>query len=430
MMWNPLPEFAIEPFDLGRGSTLPDDAIMRTGKVDVAAYVDAQRFAEEAELFRSTWLNIADVSDIPNPGDWIVRDLEMHSTSILITRDAKGELRAFHNVCVHRGMQLVMEEAGHGTRFTCPYHAWSYAADGTLKSVPDEQGFPCLDKQESGLRPINLDVWEGFVFINLATDPAQSLAEFMAPVSAHFADLPFTRFTHQAKMRERLPCNWKLLLEAQSESYHIRALHARTVSSMLSSSENPFCHPLQWQPLGPHRTWSTSINPAFELSDDRAVQKFAFMASAQVVSTPDGAGVADAPPSGFLPPDGAVGERSEIWAADNLVHFPNVQLNAGANGCWMHRFWPVSENETDWEARYYFTPPTSLRQEFAQHYTVAFNRDTLMEDNSSCGRQQRAMKSGAIDTIMFGDQETPCRHNAAVVKAAIHGRSPFSVAAE
>ena len=110
--------------------------------------------------------------------------------------------------------------------------------------------------------------------------------------------------------------------------------------------------------------------------------------------------------------------------------FPNIQLNAGANGCWMHRFWPISETETDWEARYYFTAPTSLRQEFAQHYTVAFNRDTLMEDNSSCARQQRALGSGAIDTIQFGDQETACRHSAAVIKAAVDGPQPFSVAAE
>ncbi len=429
-MWKQLPDFPIVPFDMGRGATLPDERIMKTGEVEVAAYVAPDRYEQEAELFGGTWLNIADESDVANPGDWIVRDLAGRSTSVLIARDGKGELRAFHNVCRHRGMQVVMDEAGTGTRFTCPYHGWSYGADGSLKSVPDEQGFPCLDRQASGLRPINLGVWEGFVFINLDPEPGQSLEEFMAPVSARFRDLPFGRFTHQARMRERLACNWKLLLEAQSESYHIRALHARTVSSMLSSNANPFCHPLGWEPLGPHRTWSTAINPAFELADSRPVQKFAFTASAQIVSTPDGGGVADAPPSGFVSPDRDIADRSELWAADNLVLFPNIQLNAGANGCWMHRFWPVSENETDWEARYYFTPPTSLRKEFAQHYTVAFNRDTLMEDNSSCARQQRAMKSGAIETIMFGEQEMACRHSAAVVKAAIEGPYPLDVAAE
>ena len=250
-MWTALPDFPIVPFDMGRGTRLPDERIMRTGKVEVAAYVDPGRFAQEAEMFGATWLNIADESDVAEPGDWIVRDLAGHSTSILISRDGDGVLRAFHNVCIHRGMQLVMEEAGNGTRFTCPYHAWTYGTDGSLKSVPDQQGFPCLDKARSGLRPIHVGVWEGFIFINLDPEPAQSLEQFMAPVSAHFQNLPFGRFPHQARMRERLSCNWKLLLEAQSESYHIRALHARTVSSMLSSRTNPFCHPLRWEPLGP-----------------------------------------------------------------------------------------------------------------------------------------------------------------------------------
>jgi phenylpropionate dioxygenase-like ring-hydroxylating dioxygenase large terminal subunit len=429
-MWTPLPEFPITPFDIGKGPTLPDEDIMRTGHVDVAAYVDPDRFAEEAELLGRIWLNTADETDVANPGDWIVRDIGSSKTSVLITRDANGVLHAFHNICRHRGMQLVWEESGNSTRFSCPYHAWTYGADGSLKSVPDEEGFPCLERESSGLRPVHIGVWEGFIFINLDPKPAQTLAEFMAPISARFQDLPFTRFTRRATIRERLNGNWKLLLEAQSESYHIRALHARTVSTMLSSRENPFCHPLAWEPLGPHRTWSTGINPAFQLSDNRPVQRFAFSASAQVVATADAAGVADAPPSGFRGADFDESERSPIWAADNMIIFPNCQVNAGANGCWMHRFCPVSENETDWEARYYFTPPKNLRQEFAQHYTVAFNRDTLMEDNSSCSRQQRVLKSGAIEFIQFGMQEMACRHSAAVVKAAVKAPPPLAIAAE
>ena len=110
--------------------------------------------------------------------------------------------------------------------------------------------------------------------------------------------------------------------------------------------------------------------------------------------------------------------------------FPHMQLNAGANGCWLNRFWPVSVDETDWEAVYYFTQPKRLREEFAQHYTMAFNRDTLVEDNNACTRQQSVMKSGAVDSIRFGMQEMACRHSAAVVQAAVDNLQELAQAAE
>ena len=425
-----LPPFNASSFDLGNGPTQPDAGMMTSGHVPANAYVGEDRFAQEAELFGKIWLNIADEFEVANPGDWIVREVACRNTSVLIARDAKGLLRAFHNICRHRGMQLVWGDKGNANRFSCPYHAWTYGADGALKSLPDEECFPDLKKDESALRPIAIGVWEGFIYINLDSAPAQTLEAFMAPVSARFRDLPLTRFTRHASMRARMNSNWKLLLEAQSESYHIRALHARTVSSMVSSSANPFCHPLFWEGLGPHRSWSTAINPMFELSDARLTQKFAFMASAQIVAAQGAAGLADAPPSGFRGDVEIDRGDPTLWGSDNMVIFPHIQLNAGGNGCWMHRFWPVSADVTDWESHYYFTPPRDLRQDFAQHYTMAFNRDTLIEDNNACSRQQSVLKSGAVDFVQFGLQEMACRHNAAVVQAAIDDLHSLPQAAE
>lgn len=415
----PVPHFHVTSFDLGHGPVEPDPAVMQSGHVSVASYVDHERFEKEAALFGTVWLNIADESDVAKPGDWIVRPVACRNVSVLITRGADGVVRAFHNICTHRGMQLLWEESGNGSRFTCPYHAWTYGSDGALRSVPDQDCFPGLDKDASALRPIHLGIWEGFIYINLAPQPAQTLEAFVAPLAGRFQDLPIKHFSRQATMGARIKCNWKLLLEAQSESYHIRALHARTVSSMMSYSGNPFCHPLYWEALGPHRSWSTSINPQFELSDARPVQQFAFTASAQIITTANPLEDTDSAVNGFRGSEPIDRGDPALWAADNMIVFPHVQINAGANGCWMHRFWPISENETDWQARYYYYEPVSLRQEFAQHYATAFNRDTLVEDNNACTRQQNSMKSGAIDHIQFGMQEMACRHSAAVVKTAI-----------
>lgn len=413
-----LPHFPVTTFDLGHGAVEPDPVVMQSGHVSIDSYIDHDLFEKESEVFGKIWLNIADESDVAKPGDWIVRSVACRDASVIIVRGLDNVLRAFHNICTHRGMQLVWGENGNGNRFTCPYHAWTFSANGTLKSVPDQGCFPSLDKETSALRPIHLGLWEGFIYINLDRNPAQTLEEFIAPVAARFQNLPIKRFTRHATMGARMKCNWKLLLEAQSESYHIRALHARTVSSMLSYSDNPFCHPLYWEALGPHRTWSTSINPEFELSDARRVQKFAFTASAQIISSAEALGEADTLATGFRGAEPIDRGEPSLWAADNMIIFPHVQINAGANGCWMHRFWPVTESETDWEARYYYYHPQTPREEFAQHYATAFNRDTLIEDNNACTRQQSSMKSKAIDHIQFGMQEMACRHSAAVVKAA------------
>jgi phenylpropionate dioxygenase-like ring-hydroxylating dioxygenase large terminal subunit len=424
-----LPKFEPQNFTLGSGTLQPDPVIMSTGHVDTAVYTSPERFAAETELFGKVWLNIADVADVANPGDWIVRDVHCRSASVLIWRDKQGKLRAFHNICTHRGMKLVWGESGNSLRFSCPYHAWAFGADGRLKAVPDEGCFPGLDKEASALRPVNLGVWEGFIFINLDPEPRQTLAEYLAPVSARFQNLPFKDFPHRVTMKQVIDTNWKLGLEAQSESYHIRALHSRTVSGMVSTTANPFCHPLFWEALGQHRTWSTAINPEYELSDTRPVQKYSFLHSAQLV------GATDADPTqekadGFNGREAIDRGDPASWGSDQMVLFPHAQINAGSNGCWLNRFQPISPDRCEWEAVYYYRTPSSHSEVFSQIYALAFNRDTLIEDNGAIERQQAVLKSGAVPYIQFGEQEMMCRHSAAVVQGAVDGLMPIAVAAE
>jgi phenylpropionate dioxygenase-like ring-hydroxylating dioxygenase large terminal subunit len=416
--------FAPEFFDLGDGRLSPDARIMSTGRVASYVYFSDERFEAERQMFRRLWLNVADAEEISKPGDWVVKEIPTLSTSVLITRAPDGGLRAFHNVCLHRGMKVVCGETGNAARFSCPYHGWTYGSDGGLRTIPDADCFPHVDQSRSGLKAINLEVWEGFVFVNLATEPAQSLAEFLAPVTKLFQDLPFKRFPHRATITQTLNCNWKLALEAQSESYHIRALHARTVSSMLSTNQNPFCHPLYWFALGPHRTWSTAVNPGFTLSAARPVQSFAFKHAGQVIA----AGAKDSVPAkvgAFHGPTPLDRGDPGGWGADNLVLFPHLQLNAAADGCWLHRFWPLAPDRTAWEAVYYYRTPDTHKLVFGQEYSLAFNRDTLAEDNGSTALQQASLKSGAISVVQFGEQEMMCRHLEAVIEAVLqHGMRP------
>src|SRR3546814_569860 len=238
-----------DAFDIGDGLTTVDGQIMDIGHVPVSDYTSQKRFEQERAIFRRVWLNVAREEELPQPGDWIVREIACLSASILICRERTGQLRAFHNICLHRGMKLVWQRKGHGFSFTCPYHAWRFGSDGTLKNVPDEECFPHLDKSTSGLKPVALDVWEGFIFIHMEAEPAQTLLEFLHPLPSRISNAAFEAYPVKATLSEDLNANWKLLMEGQSENYHIRALHSRTVSNIISSAENPFAHPLNWEAM-------------------------------------------------------------------------------------------------------------------------------------------------------------------------------------
>src|SRR5690606_24021420 len=142
---------------------------------------------------------------------------------------------------------------------------------------------------------------------------------FLHPLPARISDARFDDYPHRVTISEELDANWKLVMEGQSENYHIRALHSRTVSSMISSAENPFAHPLNWEALGAHGTYSTPVNPACQPASIRPAQSFAFT-SATFLTMSEGDRDAQAD---FRAHPGFNPSRSEIWGADQFTVFPN-----------------------------------------------------------------------------------------------------------
>ena len=215
----------LRPFDLGTGPLMPDAFIMETGKVDLSVYTSQDRFEAEREIFGRVWLNIAETSDIPNAGDWIVRDVKVRKSSIILVRGKDLHIRAFHNICAHRGMKLVWDDKGRGGRCSCPYHAWMFDSAGDLLHIPDEGCFPHVDKKASGLTPVRCDAWEGMIFVNLDMQGTQTLLEFLGPVADRLKDVPFGSYPYTARVGSMINANWKLAIEAQCEAYHVRVLH-------------------------------------------------------------------------------------------------------------------------------------------------------------------------------------------------------------
>src|SRR5690606_26462242 len=126
------------------------------------------------------WLLAGHLSELPEAGDYVT--LEAAGERALVIRAADGSLRAFHNVCRHRGSRVVSGESGSCRRsIVCPFHGWTYNLDGSLKNVPAADTFAGLDKSRHGLVPLELEVWHGFVFVRFAAG-GPSLADEMAPV--------------------------------------------------------------------------------------------------------------------------------------------------------------------------------------------------------------------------------------------------------
>ncbi len=196
-------------------------------------YYAADFAAKEADaLFPRVWQVAGRVDQIPEPGDYVT--YEIGRDSILCVRGDDGVVRAFYNVCQHRGNRLVSAAAGSlaGGDFQCAYHGWRFGDEGTLNWVPDEddflQGSPCGKRN---LVEILSDTWAGFIWFNMDPD-AKPLREWLSPVADHLDGYRMENMkrTHWVTVEGNF--NWKCVQDNFNESYHLPYVHPETIASM------------------------------------------------------------------------------------------------------------------------------------------------------------------------------------------------------
>jgi carnitine monooxygenase subunit len=188
-------------------------------------YYDPDYFAVEMErVIRPAWQIVCHVSDIAAAGDW--RTIDLLGESIVVVRGDDGTVRAFVNVCRHRGMQLLDGAAGCAKKLVCPYHAWVYELDGRLSGVPMRGDYPALDMAATGLVAVDVEVWQGFVFVRLRDDGGLSVAAMMAPAEAEIAPYKFTEMQPIGSPWSRpRAVNWKNVGDNYSDNLHIPVAH-------------------------------------------------------------------------------------------------------------------------------------------------------------------------------------------------------------
>ena len=205
------------------------------------AYTDPYFLQLELErVFGRNWTYVGAAGEIPDAGDAI--PLTLGTMPIVLVRQRDGTVRAFHNVCRHRGPILVAERLKARSALVCPYHAWSYDLTGELKRTPaymgsDRHDSGPLDKSCMGLVEIRCDLWRDGVFVNLCGD-AKPLAEVYAPLEKRWSHHDLSLLRYGGSVRVRINANWKLAMENFQEGYHLPSVHPFLNS--LSSRDNHY----------------------------------------------------------------------------------------------------------------------------------------------------------------------------------------------
>lgn len=378
------------------------------GPLPVEPYVSPEYFEREREhIFRKSWLLACHESEIPKPGDFVVKELAIFRASVVIVRGRDGAVRAFHNVCRHRGNKLICG-AGHGATkaFFCKFHGWTYALDGSLRGVPERDRFRDLDKKEYGLVPFTIEVWKGLVFLNAQARPEQSFREYLGTLGDALEEFPFEKMRPLSHHSATLRTNWKVAINAFQEAYHVPTVHSVSARDLFPPR---LCH---FRFHGPHRAMTLPLSPGFK---PRPVQ----VLSSQFTTGMSQDGVAGG--TGEFP--GTNPGKMSNFSFDINVIFPSSFIDVGEGYYFTYEFWPIKVNETHFIMKLYSLPAEKWSQRLGQELSILFLREGVSEDLSTVETTQEGLESGAISETVLSDQEIAIRHQHHAVEQALQGRN-------
>ncbi|MQY21729.1 aromatic ring-hydroxylating oxygenase subunit alpha [Nocardia macrotermitis] len=382
-----------------------------TGAISFEDSVSPEFFELEREaIFKRAWLNVGRVEQLRRTGSYFTKEIDAARTSIIVVRDRDGGVNAFHNVCRHRGNKLVWtddpraESAGVCRQFTCKYHGWRYGLDGELEFVQQPGEFFDLDAKDSGLVRVHCGVWNGFIFVNLAEEPPQTLREFLGPMVTALDDYPFDRMTEWYEFTADNRSNWKLFADAFQEYYHVPGLHPQQIPNAVRTGKGFECAHFQLD--GPHRMVSTGGARRWTLPPE-------FMYPIERITRSGLVGPWESPELGDMP-TGLNPGRVEPWGIDNFQIFPNIEILVYRGWYLLYRYWPTSYNTHRFEGMLCYQPARTVRERVEHEVSsVVFKEFALQDAGMLTGTQtalEQAYRSAGITRFPVNDQEILVRH--------------------
>ena len=352
-------------------------------------FISPEIFAEElGKIFSRQWVLVGHQNQIANPGDYFIS--EVADENLIIVRDKRGEIHGFYNVCRHRGSRLIENRNGQlSAAIQCPYHAWAYGLDGRLLGAPHMGDVPDFNKGDYSLHPVNLSLWEGFIFVNLVDSepltsllsqrerrtklpPAKhkSLEEWFAPLAGKFSHWNMSKLHPAKRIEYDVRANWKLMFENYSECYHCPGVHPQLQKvSPYDSAKNDLTE-------GPFLGGFMKINQGKSLTmSGNACAAF-------------------------------VGEIENLQQVFYYSIFPNMLLSLHPEYVMVHQLWPKSPNRTLIVCDWFFHPDAFNKPNFRPEDAIEFWDVTNKQDWHVCELSQRGIGSRAYEPGPYSARES------------------------
>lgn len=347
-----------------------EDFVPGTKTLPQRYFVSDELFAKEREqIFSKCWLCVGHQTQIARPGDYFLQQIA--GESLIIVRDRNEQIHGFFNVCRHRGTRLCEQSQGqfHAT-IQCPYHAWTYSLEGALIGAPHMDEVPNFNKAAHSLHEVALEVWQGFIFVNLAEDP-QPLETVFAPLGGKLSpwNLPILRSAKRVEYE--VQANWKLIFQNYSECYHCPLVHpALAKLSPYDAAEN-------------------------DVSEGPLLGGFMPLHKSSLTMTGD----ACAAPLGNLSGD----NRRRVYY---YSLFPNLLLSIHPDYVLTYQIWPCAPDRSKIVCDWLFHPDAFGRSDFRPDEAVEFWDLTNRQDWHVCELSQQGIASRAYEPGPYSPRES------------------------
>jgi len=385
---------------------------------------------EWEKLWTKVWLLGGLESDLRQAADYVCT--EIGRESVLIVRQADGSLKAFYNVCLHRGNRLRASGTGSAESFKCQYHHWDYALDGAFKRIPDLDTFPQGAPPSRGLVELRCETWGGFVWYSLDPDVGP-LLDYLDPMPRHLDPYHFPKMALTRDITVEWNCNWKASVDAFNESYHVQGIHPQLMWYLHDLDIQIDCYERHTRYLIPFGTWSPRVRKPPAIPDPiKVIMKTAGMDPADY----------DEPLENIRrdvqnwkrrhgPAQGKDYSRlndDQLTDDYHYLIFPNVSLNVHADDLMLFRQRP---HATDPDRMYYdiwtfeLVPdgkpwPERPRHQHFRHGDKSIGL-VLDQDAANLPGVQQGMHSAAFPGLWLGSQELRIRHFHKVIDDYVYG---------
>ncbi|ABW12772.1 Rieske (2Fe-2S) domain protein [Parafrankia sp. EAN1pec] len=251
---------------------------------------------------------------------------------------------------------------------------------------------------------MHCEVWAGFIFVNFARKPEQSLREFLGPMVTNLEGYPFDRQTSRFGYSTTIQANWKLYMDAFAEFYHAPVLHSKQSPEKYSAAAQQagFEAP-HYQIEGPHRLVSTSGVRFWEM-DSELLKPMEILTRSGLFGPWDKIDLGDLP-AGVNP------AGCDPWGLDSFQLFPNFVILIWSQGWYLtYHYWPTSHNTHVFEGNVYFMPARNIRERVAQEMAAVTFKEFALQDSKTLEATQMMLETRYVDEFLLNDQEILCRH--------------------